>query len=262
MSVEGTVSAERERSDAALTAFVADHYDRLIRLARLVSRDASDAADAVQVALEQAWRRRATLRDEARIQAWLDRIVVREAIRVSRRRQSWLSRLVRPEPDVAWIEPADGRLGDPSTPLALRAAFARISPEQRAVVALHLHAGLQRRGDGGDRRGARGDRPVAAPTRQAAAPPRARGDAVMTSQMADEQLDRELRAFLAWQSDDLAGAPTAGEMALRVGSRVEPGMGMLRPTLRLAWVAAIGLLVMALLWRCPDRGRSRGRRSN
>ncbi len=141
MSVEGTVSAERERSDAALTAFVADHYDRLIRLARLVSRDASDAADAVQVALEQAWRRRATLRDEARIQAWLDRIVVREAIRVSRRRQSWLSRLVRPEPDVAWIEPADGRLGDPSTPLALRAAFARISPEQRAVVALHLHAG-------------------------------------------------------------------------------------------------------------------------
>jgi RNA polymerase sigma-70 factor (ECF subfamily) len=141
VSVEGTVTAEQTASDAVLTAFVAEHYDRLLRLARLVCRDPSDAADAVQVGLEQAWRRRATLRDEDRLKPWLDRIVVREAVRISRRRQSWLGRLFTPSPDVRWIEPSDVRDGDPSTMVALRGAFQRISPEQRAVVALHMHLG-------------------------------------------------------------------------------------------------------------------------
>jgi DNA-directed RNA polymerase specialized sigma24 family protein len=93
MTVGRTAEVERARSDAAIAAFVAEHYDRLLRLARLVCRDTSDAADAVQVGLEQAWRKRSTLRDDARVRAWLDRIVVREAVRISKSRQSWLSRL-------------------------------------------------------------------------------------------------------------------------------------------------------------------------
>lgn len=141
MSVEGAVTSEQVRSDAALTAFVTDHYDRLLGLARLVCRDATDAGDAVQVGLEQAWRRRATRRDDDHIRPWLDRIVVREAVRISKGRRSWLGRLVAPSPEVAWIEPRDPRVGDPSTMVALRGAFGRISPEQRAVVALHLHLG-------------------------------------------------------------------------------------------------------------------------
>ena len=44
--------------EAELGAFVREHYPRLIRLAGLICREPSDAADAVQVALEQAWRRR------------------------------------------------------------------------------------------------------------------------------------------------------------------------------------------------------------
>jgi len=74
--------------DTALAEFVALHYDRLVRLARLVCRDGVDACDAVQVGLEQAWRRRSSLRDDARLRPWLDRIVVREAIRIGRSRQS------------------------------------------------------------------------------------------------------------------------------------------------------------------------------
>ena len=66
MAIEGTAEMERS-TDAALSAFVTEHYDRLLRLARLVCRDASDSADAVQVGLEQAWRRRSTLRDDAPI---------------------------------------------------------------------------------------------------------------------------------------------------------------------------------------------------
>jgi RNA polymerase sigma-70 factor (ECF subfamily) len=127
--------------DAVLGAFVAEHYDRLLRLARLICRDASEAADAVQIALEHAWRRRSTLRDESRLRPWLDRIVAREAVRVAKRHESWVSKLFRPRGDVGWIEPPDDRASEPSTFVALRAAYSRLPAEQRAVVALHMHEG-------------------------------------------------------------------------------------------------------------------------
>jgi RNA polymerase sigma-70 factor, ECF subfamily len=127
--------------DATLGVFVAEHYDRLLRLARLICRDTGDAADAVQVGLEHAWRGRSTLRDEKKLGPWLDRIVTREAVRVSKRRQSWLNRLFTPRAEVKWIEPVDSRTPEPSTLVALRAAFAELSPEQRAVVVLHMHCG-------------------------------------------------------------------------------------------------------------------------
>jgi RNA polymerase sigma-70 factor (ECF subfamily) len=140
--VERVVGVEaRGGSDAEIAAFVAEHYDRLLRLARLVCRDTSDAADAVQVGLEQAWRRRSTLRDGALLRPWLDRIVVREAVRVSKGRQTWLSRLFTPRSEVTWIEPPDPHASDPSAFVVLQAAFQRLSPEQRAVVVLHLHFG-------------------------------------------------------------------------------------------------------------------------
>jgi RNA polymerase sigma-70 factor (ECF subfamily) len=141
MAIEGTAGVEQTWSDGAIGAFVAEHYDRLLRLARLICRDSSDAADAVQVGLEQAWRRRATLRDDTLFRPWLDRIIVREAVRISKRRQSRLSRLLSPSARVAWIEPPDPQVSDPSTFLALRTAFLQLSPDQRAVVALHLQLG-------------------------------------------------------------------------------------------------------------------------
>lgn len=140
MTVGRTAAMDRAESDAAIAAFVAEHYDRLLRLARLICRDSSDAADAVQIGLEQAWRQRSTLRDGTRVRPWLDRIVVREAIRISKGRP-WMSRLFTPPPEITWIEPPDPQGSDPSTFVALRVAFQRISPEHRAVVVLHMHFG-------------------------------------------------------------------------------------------------------------------------
>jgi DNA-directed RNA polymerase specialized sigma24 family protein len=70
---------------------------------------------------------------------WLDRIVVRETIRLNRR--PWWSRLT-----VLQSEEQPSPLADPagdSTPqrLALTAAFAALTPEQRAACVLHLHLG-------------------------------------------------------------------------------------------------------------------------
>jgi RNA polymerase sigma-70 factor, ECF subfamily len=136
-----TAVRSRAASDLELETFVVEHYDRLLRLARLICRDATDATDAVQAGLELAWRRRSSLRDPQRRRAWLDRIVVREAIRITRRRRSLVQRLFGLDQDVEWIEPAGTETTNVELRIALRAAMASLSPEQRAVVALHLYAG-------------------------------------------------------------------------------------------------------------------------
>ncbi len=111
-----------------LDSFVRVHHDRLVRLARLVCLDASEASDAVQTGLEQAWRRRRSLRDPAALQSWLDRIVVREAIRISRRQRSLVQRLFGLDQDVEWIEPAALPMANIELRMALRAAFESLSP--------------------------------------------------------------------------------------------------------------------------------------
>ena len=122
-----------------LAAFFDAHYERIVRLAGLVCRSGVMSEDAVQAAMEQAWKRRSSLRDAGRMRWWLDRIVVREAIRMNRR--PWWSRLTATHTD----EHAS-LLPDPAgetTPqrLALTAAFAALTPEQRAACVLHLHLG-------------------------------------------------------------------------------------------------------------------------
>ena len=147
-AIERAGALERE-----LETFFAAHYDRLVRLAGLICHAASTTEDAVQAAMEQAWRRRGTLRDATRIKPWLDQIVVREAIRVNA--HPWWSRFGR-RSSVLEIQPVSidadaphdrerGR-GASSAPsdaawLAITVAFRGLPIEQRAVVALHLYAG-------------------------------------------------------------------------------------------------------------------------
>jgi RNA polymerase sigma-70 factor (ECF subfamily) len=127
------------RPDAlALDAFVRDHYQRLVRLARLVCRDPAEASDAVQSALERAWRQRETLRDPAALRSWLDRIVVREAIRIDRRARSPFRRLLAGD-RVTAIE--DRRAGQDARSFDLQRAFEALPAEQRAAIVLHLHHG-------------------------------------------------------------------------------------------------------------------------
>lgn len=135
---EPTVTGAANLEDQLAALFEA-HYERMVRLARLVSRSADLAEDAVQAAMEQAWRRRSSLRDPARMRWWLDRIVVREAIRLNRR--PWWSRLT-----VTHTDEHASLLRDPAgetTPqrMALSAAFEALTPEQRAACVLHLHLG-------------------------------------------------------------------------------------------------------------------------
>jgi RNA polymerase sigma-70 factor (ECF subfamily) len=132
------VGEEARGLEGQLAAFFELHYDRLVRLAGLVCHSDATVEDAVQAAMEQAWRRRDSLRDPSRVGPWLDQIVVREAIRVNRR--PWWARFQHAAPSDA-PEIGDRRGGVDATLIAVSVALRTLPAEQRAVVALHLYAG-------------------------------------------------------------------------------------------------------------------------
>ena len=123
--------------EGQLADFFEAHYHRLIRLAALVCHSEASVEDAVQAAMEQAWRRRDSLRDASRLKPWLDQIVVRESIRLNRR--PWWARVPGADRDAP--EAADRYGGVDPNWIALKHAFRKLPAEQRAVVALHLYAG-------------------------------------------------------------------------------------------------------------------------
>ena len=57
----------------------------LYRVTCAILRDHHDREDAVQSAIEKAWRKRGTLRDESRMQPWITRILVNECYLILRR---------------------------------------------------------------------------------------------------------------------------------------------------------------------------------
>ena len=133
-AVQGDASVEYQ-----LVAFFDAHYERMVRLAGLVCRSGVLAEDAVQAAMEQAWKSRSSLRDLDRMRWWLDRIVVREAIRMNR--GPWWSRLTAAQSDDhPSLLPYPAGETTPQR-MALTAAFAALTPEQRAACVLHLHLG-------------------------------------------------------------------------------------------------------------------------
>ena len=135
--------AKTAGADAAtLDAIIVREYERLVRLAGAVCREPADAQDAVAGAIERALRHRAALRDPTRTVAWLNQIVVREAIRLDDRRRTWWGRLFSGPREIELPSEAD----DPGTSEAfvghaLHDALDALPPAQRAALALHHYAG-------------------------------------------------------------------------------------------------------------------------
>ena len=125
---------------ASLESFVLEHYDRLVRLARLVCRDPNEAGDAVQAALERAWKQQRSLRDPGALRSWLDRIVVREAIRLDRRRRSPFARFFDRPRKIA-VEVPDPKAMPGASSADLQNAFEALPADQRVAIVLHLHYG-------------------------------------------------------------------------------------------------------------------------
>lgn len=59
----------------------------LYRVSCSILHDHADREDAVQSAIEKAWRKRFSLRDEKRLQAWVVRILINECYAILRRQK-------------------------------------------------------------------------------------------------------------------------------------------------------------------------------
>jgi RNA polymerase sigma-70 factor, ECF subfamily len=137
--VEDLVLRARDGDREAFASLVHLTSDRLYAIATRILRDGDLAEDALQGALVTAWRQLPTLRDPARFEAWVRRLLVHSCYAEARRRRTWTAN-VR-------VLPVDGPVG-PDGLLsiverdALDRAFRRVSIEHRAVFVLHHHLGL------------------------------------------------------------------------------------------------------------------------
>jgi RNA polymerase sigma-70 factor (ECF subfamily) len=128
---------ERARSGDhdAFAVLAGAAISRLDGAAWLMLRDTDMAMDAVQNALVRAWRDLPTLRDPARFDAWLYRLLIHACTDEIRR-----TRRHRLDVDIVALttEPASA---DATSIIAdrdeLERGFGRLGPEERAVIVLH-----------------------------------------------------------------------------------------------------------------------------
>jgi RNA polymerase sigma-70 factor (ECF subfamily) len=136
---QGLVERARQGDHDAFAALVDVHLARLDAAARLILRDRELARDAVQDTLIRAWRDLRGLRDPARFDAWLHRLMVNACLDQSRRRRR------RPiEVEITPIDPpaTSDMAGDFADRELLDAALRRLDPRHRAVVVLHYFLGM------------------------------------------------------------------------------------------------------------------------
>ena len=133
------VERARQGDRDAFASLVEATSDRMYAIATRILRDRDLAEDALQSALLTAWRQLPNLREPARFEAWVRRLLVHACYAEARRRRAWTAH-VR-------ILPVDGLVGpDELISIAERdaldRAFRRLSVEQRTVFVLHHHLGL------------------------------------------------------------------------------------------------------------------------
>jgi RNA polymerase sigma-70 factor (ECF subfamily) len=113
--------------------------DQCQAIAVRILRDTGLAEDAVQAALVTAWIELRTLRDPARFEPWLHRILTNSCYAEARRRTRW-SGGVRAIPAVESTGPDDYLTVDDRD--LLERAFRRLTVQQRSVLVFHHYLGL------------------------------------------------------------------------------------------------------------------------
>ncbi|HEY6570487.1 MAG TPA: RNA polymerase sigma factor [Candidatus Limnocylindrales bacterium] len=130
----------REGDHDAFSALVRETLGRLYTTARLILRDPDRAEDAVQDALIEAWRDIRGLRDIDRLDAWLNRLLVRSCYRAAKRERR------RTLTEIPLGPFHDGTRPDSVLPLAdrdeIERAFQRLTQDQRTVLTLVYFADL------------------------------------------------------------------------------------------------------------------------
>lgn len=135
---DATIAAAIAGDEMAFARIVRDHHDDMARVCQVITGDPDLAQDAAQAAWPIAWRRLPTLRDPAKIRAWLVTIAANEARQLIRRRRR--DRVVAI--DVVDVESGDQDPGGRVEALDLLGAFQRLAVVDRQLLALRYVAGF------------------------------------------------------------------------------------------------------------------------
>jgi RNA polymerase sigma-70 factor, ECF subfamily len=123
----------------AFAVLVGSSIGHLSAVARLIVRDPELARDAVQDAYVRAWRDLPGLRDPDRFDAWLHRLTVNACLDAVRRRRR---RPIEVDIHPLVLPSAADQFGQVVNRDQLDRGFARLPPDQRAVLVLHYYVGL------------------------------------------------------------------------------------------------------------------------
>jgi RNA polymerase sigma-70 factor, ECF subfamily len=137
---QALVVRAKEGDHDAFSQLAAAAIGRLTAVARLILRDEDRAQDAVQDALVDAWRDIRALRDPARLDAWLHRLVVHACYSQARRARRRSVIEVSLVPNMA--PAAASGLRELETHDQLERGLRRLSTEQRAVLVLTYYLDL------------------------------------------------------------------------------------------------------------------------
>jgi RNA polymerase sigma-70 factor (ECF subfamily) len=136
--VVSTVRLAAQGDEASFTRLVAEHRVAMARVAFVICGDPEVTQDAVQAAWSIAWRRLPSLRDPEQVRPWLIAIAANEA------RQMMRAQRRRPVVDISTAVDRD-ETADPAEAielLDLQRSLARLSPDDRRVLALRFVAGF------------------------------------------------------------------------------------------------------------------------
>ena len=139
MIAANVVLAARSGDAGAFATLVHAETPSAYRLALSILRSPAEAEDAVQDAFLRAWRDIGSLRVPDRWPAWFRRLVVRAAIDKARRR----NRVREIVLDAAGEEPGPVPALGTEDRLELLSAYDRLSPDDRAILALRYFADLE-----------------------------------------------------------------------------------------------------------------------
>ncbi|NWF83468.1 MAG: RNA polymerase sigma factor [Bryobacteraceae bacterium] len=130
------LAARRGKVDA-YNALITRWEKRIFNYLRRLSGHEEDAMDLAQDVFLKAWQSLGRLEDPARFGPWLYRIAHNEAVSHVRRK--------RPETDLENlpVPSRTARMAPVEVALAVEAALARLTPEQREAVILKVYEGLK-----------------------------------------------------------------------------------------------------------------------
>jgi RNA polymerase sigma-70 factor (ECF subfamily) len=123
----------------AFDVLVADRVTAAYQTAWAILRDEADARDATQETYFQVWRDLPRLREPEKFDAWAGRILHNRCLSLLRRRRNSEVREIRVDTsDAAAYGSAPHRLAEAHAESdAIRRAFARLTSEQRVLLAFH-----------------------------------------------------------------------------------------------------------------------------